>query len=137
MQLWTLKPITNDSILRFLGAQGLAEYDTEALVDRIMAELPKWTSAVAGVEDEWRTMLRECIEADVPSYTNLAQLRTLADGGLISTEHPEFAALRAAGFVTRGIPTETAPWLDKWYVISDAGIAALAHYRSPADETPA
>ncbi len=125
MELWTLKPITNDSILRFLGAQGLAEYDTEALIDRIMAELPKRTSAVAGVEDEWRTMLRECIEADVPFYTNLAQLRDLADGGLISTEHLEFVALRDAGFVTRGVSTKKAPWLDKWYMINDAGRAAL------------
>ena len=66
-----------------------------------------------------------CEDADGPPYTNLAQLRDLADGGLISTEHPEFVALRDAGFVIRGVPTEKAPWLDKWYMITDVGRAAL------------
>ena len=63
MELWTLKPITNDSLLRFLGAQGLAAYDTEALIDRIMAELPKWTGVTTEVvEDALRDMLLNCIE---------------------------------------------------------------------------
>lgn len=62
MRLWTLHPITDKQVLGFLRAMNLEEYDTEALIDRIMAELPKWTSAIAGVEDEWRDMLRACIE---------------------------------------------------------------------------
>ena len=77
-----------------------------------------------------------CEDADAPSYTNLAQLRDLADGGLISTEHPELAALRDAGFVIRGVPTEIAPWLDKWCMITDAGRAALVRLEGD-DETPA
>lgn len=41
---------------------GFAEYDTEQMLDRLMVVIEGLTSATVGIENECRTMLRNCIE---------------------------------------------------------------------------
>ncbi len=61
------------------------------------------------------------------SAASLDTLRDMAAGsGRLPPWHSSVGELTKAGLVTWGTSTPERPWLDKFYVISDAGHVALA-----------
>ena len=63
------------------------------------------------------------VESGLTKY-DAETLRDMANHSLISVHHPSFGVLEKDGLIERGVATETTPWLDDWYVISDKGRAA-------------
>ncbi len=64
----------------------------------------------------------EVTESRLAKY-DMEALRDMAQGGLISEDHPSYSVLAGGDLIERGVSTETTPWLDKWFLISDKGRA--------------